>query len=100
MTRPIIKRFLRVLSALCVFVGAGGCATTHLWDLTGVHGPSLRIGGDNGGEVATKALLFIVGTPVCLVWDTVTLPVQAGFGFHPYGDQMAIRKSEPTAMKR
>jgi len=87
-----------LLSAALIAIISSSCATArwmsvcgYEWQLDGDGTVGAKPAGgppEDGGSI-WRVLGVLVGTPVTLTWDIVTLIPQWALGFYPYGERAA-----------
>jgi uncharacterized protein YceK len=81
-----MPRSFRILTAFVLLglLGLQGCATSHLFRWTRGEASQWKQPAANATDYV-RPVGVILGLPVTVVWDVVTLPFQLVWGVYPYG---------------
>lgn len=98
MTFPPMKKlrpFALCLLGAAALASLSSCATTHLWrwglgETSVIERPDEQV---VRGFVMPAAT--VLGTPLAVGWDIVTVPFQLGFMVYPYGSEHMVPPPAP-----
>lgn len=89
-----MKRLILSVVLAVMAISLSSCATTHLWRWGMGKTSAVHTVKDDTVKAFVKPSATVLGTPVAVAWDLVSLPFQLIFQVYPYFGQEYMEPAE------